>query len=208
MVHLSSALQPVECKIQSMTVLQKAKKKVRAVALRLSQTADVTPECNETTPECQENYLKVKISSTQKNSSRGRPIFINIRQKLWRTCQVSQSTRIIKEQTKVIGLEIVLCRGQNWSSSTFASFIPARKTDMISSHYIEVKRLVLQEWLHWDSFKLQIDTWPGTKASWPAFRSSQFLGYSAYRGPTTITSSGIIGITRSPVMVAKGYSYW
>ena len=26
--------------------------KVRAVALRLSQTASVTPECNETTPEC------------------------------------------------------------------------------------------------------------------------------------------------------------
>ena len=81
MVHLSSALQPVECKIQSMTVLQKAKKKVRALALRLSQTADVTPECNETTPECQENYLKVKISSTRKNSSRGRPIFINIQAK-------------------------------------------------------------------------------------------------------------------------------
>ena len=64
-----------------MTVLQKAKKKVRAVALRLSQTADVTPECNETTPECQENYLKVKISSTRKNSSRAWPIFINIQAK-------------------------------------------------------------------------------------------------------------------------------
>ena len=52
MVHLSSALQTVECKIQSMTVMQKSRKKVRAVALRLSQTANVTPECNETTPEC------------------------------------------------------------------------------------------------------------------------------------------------------------
>ena len=52
MVHLSSALQTVEGKIQSMTVLQKSTKKVRAVALRLSQTANVTPEWNETTPEC------------------------------------------------------------------------------------------------------------------------------------------------------------
>jgi hypothetical protein len=52
MVHLSSALQTVECKIQSMTVLQKSTKKVGAAALRLSQTANVTPECNETTPEC------------------------------------------------------------------------------------------------------------------------------------------------------------
>ena len=52
MVHLSSALQTVECKIQSMTVLQKSSKKVRAVALRLSQTANITLECNETTPKC------------------------------------------------------------------------------------------------------------------------------------------------------------
>ena len=52
MVHLSSALQTVECKIQSMTVLQKSSKKVRAVALRLSQTGNITLECNETTPKC------------------------------------------------------------------------------------------------------------------------------------------------------------
>ena len=36
--------------IQSTIVLQKSTKQVRAVALRLSQTANVTPECNETNP--------------------------------------------------------------------------------------------------------------------------------------------------------------
>jgi hypothetical protein len=35
-----------------MIVLQKSTQKMFAVALRLSETANVTPECNEATPEC------------------------------------------------------------------------------------------------------------------------------------------------------------
>ena len=52
LVQLCSAFQTVECKIQSTTVLQQSREKVRAVALLLSQAANLTPECNETTPEC------------------------------------------------------------------------------------------------------------------------------------------------------------
>ena len=53
MVHLCSALQTRRMQNPEHDCVAKInKKKVRAVALRLSQTANVTRERNETTPEC------------------------------------------------------------------------------------------------------------------------------------------------------------
>ena len=56
----SSAFQTVECKIQNTTVLQNSRKKCMQL-LCCWLKPNWAPECNETTPECEENDWEVKL---------------------------------------------------------------------------------------------------------------------------------------------------